>query len=595
MSIVIRPNVTTLKVSPASTGLVKVRAQGPQGPPGSGAGSIAFVDLTDTPATISAGQYVTGNSAGDALEFVDTIPVADIDGLADVAISGSFDDLVDVPATFTPSAHTHDAADVVSGQFANARISEGSVTQHQSALSITAGQVTGLGAVAYSNDYNDLSNLPTLTGTASDNEILYSDNGSVDGVPGFTWDGTNLDLPAITRIVDGASGSESFQIRSTIDAVRGISFFTSSGNPCISMGIYQGETQNARIKFTGTGGVNWSLGGEGAGEVFALGNILSITGGLGIIISNQSSEDSFVLEQLLGGPFIFRAGVNSANSLNTQIQLRRGQVGGSAGTVTVQTSSSASSYTLTLPDDDGSANQALITDGSGILDWLTLAAIATSGSASDLTSGTVPDARISQGSVTQHQSALLIEGDQVSNDFINTGPVSFVNGFWYDQNGDATASTTTGFGVAGDISMSPACFQRDLTVDMAGIVVTASGTGAARVFVYSSDADGWPDELLLEVDLTLSGTGGVSAATSFTFNKGVIYWVGVQIQNTPTLRAYSINGCRTLGLDAGDSISYLTRILRNVSYASGLPDPWVFNSSEVTNGNPPSVRFRANN
>ena len=42
-----------------------------------------------------------------------------------------------------PLVHTHDAADVVSGTFADARIAESNVTQHQAALSIDGSQLTG--------------------------------------------------------------------------------------------------------------------------------------------------------------------------------------------------------------------------------------------------------------------------------------------------------------------------------------------------------------------------------------------------------------------------------------------------------------------
>ena len=51
--------------------------------------------------------------------------------------------------------------------------------------------------------------------------------------------------------------------------------------------------------------------------------------------------------------------------------------------------SAGASYTLTFPNDDGNSGQALTTNGSGVMTWAT----AGSTSASDLTSGTLPDAR----------------------------------------------------------------------------------------------------------------------------------------------------------------------------------------------------------
>lgn len=94
--------------------------------------------------------------------------------------SGAWGDLTGVPATFTPSAHTHAAADVVSGTFAtaripglatskitsgtfaDARISQSSVTQHQAALSIGYGQLTGAPNLSV---YATKAGNETITGT----------------------------------------------------------------------------------------------------------------------------------------------------------------------------------------------------------------------------------------------------------------------------------------------------------------------------------------------------------------------------------------------------------------------------------------------
>jgi predicted solute-binding protein len=51
-----------------------------------------------------------------------------------------------VPATFAPSAHSHAAGEIISGAFADTRISQSSVTQHQAALAIAWSQLTGLPA-----------------------------------------------------------------------------------------------------------------------------------------------------------------------------------------------------------------------------------------------------------------------------------------------------------------------------------------------------------------------------------------------------------------------------------------------------------------
>ena len=47
------------------------------------------------------------------------------------------------------------------------------------------------------------------------------------------------------------------------------------------------------------------------------------------------------------------------------------------------------SYTLTLPADDGTANQKLVTDGSGVLSWVSDAVAATTTRFAHLVSGTI--------------------------------------------------------------------------------------------------------------------------------------------------------------------------------------------------------------
>lgn len=85
------------------------------------------------------------------------------------------------PATFTPSAHTHAAADVTSGTFAdaripsldagkittgtfaNARIAVGNVTQHQASLSIAWSQLTGVPTYVTTNTTQTITGAKTFT------------------------------------------------------------------------------------------------------------------------------------------------------------------------------------------------------------------------------------------------------------------------------------------------------------------------------------------------------------------------------------------------------------------------------------------------
>lgn len=71
------------------------------------------------------------------------------------------------------SSHTHAAADIVSGAFADARVAQSNVTQHQAALSITESQISDLGAYLTDITAEPLSDLSDVTITSvAPGEIL---------------------------------------------------------------------------------------------------------------------------------------------------------------------------------------------------------------------------------------------------------------------------------------------------------------------------------------------------------------------------------------------------------------------------------------
>ena len=106
----------------------------------------------------------TGSAtAADARTLPLGVDAAGTDNSTDVTLAGSYDYLtlsgqqvtlgqIDLTTDVTgilPSGnigtHTHAASDITSGTFADARIAESNVTQHQAALSITESQISDFG------------------------------------------------------------------------------------------------------------------------------------------------------------------------------------------------------------------------------------------------------------------------------------------------------------------------------------------------------------------------------------------------------------------------------------------------------------------
>lgn len=136
----VRPNLTRISVRQAETNQVSVRAVGPQGPQGDAGppGSSTFIGLTDTPGAFGAAGFLVGiNPTTDALIFIDpasvgtttftgltdtpgaipdgeylvgsggslvftsSIPASDVSGLATVATTGNYSDLIGLPSLVT--------------------------------------------------------------------------------------------------------------------------------------------------------------------------------------------------------------------------------------------------------------------------------------------------------------------------------------------------------------------------------------------------------------------------------------------------------------------------------------------------------------
>lgn len=108
----------------------------------------AYSSLTGVPSTFapsahthSADEITSGNFDDGLIQESNVTQHA-------AALSIGWSQLTSVPSTFTPAAHNHAASDINSGTFADARIASSNVTQHEGDLSIAWSQLTSVPEVA---------------------------------------------------------------------------------------------------------------------------------------------------------------------------------------------------------------------------------------------------------------------------------------------------------------------------------------------------------------------------------------------------------------------------------------------------------------
>jgi hypothetical protein len=222
------------------------------------------------------GNFIVGNGSAWVAESGATaraslgVDAAGTDNSTDVTLAGTYDYLTlsgqqitlgqidlstDVTGTLPSGnigAHTHATSDITSGTFADARIAQSNVTQHQSALSITSSQISDkasangvasldgsgkvpssqLSAIALSEVFVVSSQSAQLALTAQEGDVVvrtdesksYIHNG---GTAGTMADYTELQTPAdAVTSVNGYTGTVSL---TTSDVGEGTNLYYTSG------------------------------------------------------------------------------------------------------------------------------------------------------------------------------------------------------------------------------------------------------------------------------------------------------------------------------------------------------------------------------
>ena len=178
--------------------------------------------------------------------------------------------------------------------------------------------------------------------------------------------------------------------------------------------------------------------------------------------------------------------------------------------------------------------------------------------------------------------------------FASPNAGGYISGQFYDNAFHANASQNIA-GAANRVEMSPFFVSENLTIDRLGVAVSTAVAGSLlRCFIYGSNSQGWPDQLLYEGDGDLSGATAayVGHTLDFSFNTGIKYWLGARYSANTTVRGIGLGSLSTLGVTTQGGLSYNTKILRAITFANALPQSWAFEPSDLETGVCPSIRFR---
>ena len=158
------------------------------------------------------------------------------------------------------ASHAHATSDITSGTFANARIAQSNVTQHQAALSITESQISNLGSYI-SNVLEDTT--PQLGGHLDVNakSIVSTSNGNITIAPNGVG---NIILGTMTFNADQSIGAGQDNYVLTYDNSTGlVSFEAAAGGDITAVNITTDSGAGSKASDT-SGDADFSLlGGDG--------------------------------------------------------------------------------------------------------------------------------------------------------------------------------------------------------------------------------------------------------------------------------------------------------------------------------------------
>jgi len=433
------------------------------------------------------------------------------------------------------TVHVHATSDITTGTFANARISQSSVTQHQAAINHQS--VSGAGT-------NTHAQIDTHIGDATKHRLINDTGMSVSelwsaskiaselaGKSGAAHTHTSADITNFNSAADA-------RISAQKGAANGLATLGPSGKiPASQLDLDSVSYQGSWNANTNTPTLTSSVGTKGHYYVVSvsgstvLDGISSWTVGDWVIfngVSWEKADHSDAVSSVAGktgavtlaaadiasGTFA-NARISQSSVTQHQAAINHQSISGAGTNTHAQIDSHISDATLHRTINDAGATTTDLWSASKITSQLAgKASSSHTHAASDITSGTFANARISQASVTQHQAALSITGTQISSNPVLSG---------YIQLADITAPANPGaskgrlYKKSGNDGLfwkpDAAGSEVDLTLG-GGAGTSVDAQQAAVTSVTSTLSTSWVD--LAGMTLTTSNTAPTTYQVSFS-------------------------------------------------------------------------------